>query len=454
MKELLYRLPSSRSFTRLFSILAVAVVAFAALELLFVQPALAGIACCKSGTTEGLKNCFCDSLLACPSTFPFNTGKYCGVSGRYGSLGTINSTIQCAAHSNAFTTLDSTSLFSRSAILDCEVTGSDNMSHNGRAFCKLALSYSRPAGLTQCGSDPQGNPPTYTVSYEAFCGQVGSGNAKNRLTVTGTLDCNHPDVQVLNSSLPPEDLDPNNIPNVCGGNAEPCTLNLGIAGQGGECSELFPALANDPVLNVPVNLAEGQVLKFSTTAELVQGGPNCTNPLPITTPVIGNGPEGLRYCNGNSFNGTPVDCTFGTGKTAQDATVVSATEVAINFDVDFDPTTLNLTCNAENDWTFTILGNQHLDVTLIDVGSLRVEGALPPPNEPITCTEVFTNQPNDIYKDLVCTVKPCPAVAAAVEDARDPVTLEVDITVTGSLMNSGPLIRGEQHVTTNGGSGS
>ena len=47
MKKLLYRLPSSRSFTRLFSILAVAVVAFAALELLFVQQALAGIWCCK-----------------------------------------------------------------------------------------------------------------------------------------------------------------------------------------------------------------------------------------------------------------------------------------------------------------------------------------------------------------------------------------------------------------------
>ena len=46
MKKLLSRLPSSRSFTRSLSIMAVAVVAFAALELLAAQQALAGIVCC------------------------------------------------------------------------------------------------------------------------------------------------------------------------------------------------------------------------------------------------------------------------------------------------------------------------------------------------------------------------------------------------------------------------
>jgi hypothetical protein len=58
MKKLLYRLPSSRSFTRSLLIMTVAVVAFAALELLFVQLAVAGTKCCK-GTS-----CYCDSVLA------------------------------------------------------------------------------------------------------------------------------------------------------------------------------------------------------------------------------------------------------------------------------------------------------------------------------------------------------------------------------------------------------
>jgi hypothetical protein len=49
---------SSRSFTRFLSIVAVAVVAFAALELLFVQQVLAGTKCCI-GTS-----CYCDSTAA------------------------------------------------------------------------------------------------------------------------------------------------------------------------------------------------------------------------------------------------------------------------------------------------------------------------------------------------------------------------------------------------------
>jgi len=64
MKKILYQLPSSRSFTKLFSILAVAVAAFVALELFFVQQALAGAGslCCKIGTT------------GCPSGTGFPTG--------------------------------------------------------------------------------------------------------------------------------------------------------------------------------------------------------------------------------------------------------------------------------------------------------------------------------------------------------------------------------------------
>jgi hypothetical protein len=451
MKELLYRLPSSRSFAKLFSIFAVAVVAFAALELLFAQQALAGIACCKrktDGTTDTTQ-CYCKGLIpSCPSTYPVNTGKYCGVSGRTGSLGTINSEIECTARigNTSLTTLDSTSLFSRSAILDCVVTGTEPGGENdGPAVCKLDLSYSRPAGLTQCVSDPDGDPlanppipPNYTLSYAAFCDQVGSGNAKNRLTVAGTLNCGDPT------------LNPDGLPAPCDGNPD-CILRLGIADQAGECSELFPALANDPVLGLPVNLTEGQVLKFSTTVELVQGGSSCTNPLPITGPVIGNGPEGLRYCNGNSFNNTPVDCTFGTGKSSKDATVVSATEVAIPFDVNFlPPETHNVSCqNSQDIWDFTIIGNKNLDVTMINVGSLAVEGVSPAPPNQITCDQMGNN--------LLCEVKACApdsgqpptTVGAALKAARDS-QQRVDITVTGTLLGSGTPIFGEQNIATSG----
>jgi hypothetical protein len=65
MKKEFYRLPSSRSFVKLFSILTVAVVAFVALELFFVQQALAANVCCKS-TASG-----------CPSSFVSASNRYC-----------------------------------------------------------------------------------------------------------------------------------------------------------------------------------------------------------------------------------------------------------------------------------------------------------------------------------------------------------------------------------------
>lgn len=79
MKKLFYRLPSSRSLTKLFSILAVAVVGFAAWELFFIQQAFAGNLCCKTGTTgcpsgtgaTGIVlagNHYCEGSTACNST--------------------------------------------------------------------------------------------------------------------------------------------------------------------------------------------------------------------------------------------------------------------------------------------------------------------------------------------------------------------------------------------------
>jgi hypothetical protein len=71
MKKLFYRLPSSRSFTRLLSILTLAIVAFAALDLFFVQQALAGNLCCKIGTSG------CPSGTGATSVALSSTNHYC-----------------------------------------------------------------------------------------------------------------------------------------------------------------------------------------------------------------------------------------------------------------------------------------------------------------------------------------------------------------------------------------
>jgi hypothetical protein len=438
MKDLLYRLPISRSLTRLLWILTFAVVAFAALELLFVQPALASVWCCNNTT----KKCICDASLACPSNFPSNSFKQCGVVGKVVDQGTINSNITCTGFSDGAINWDSTSV-ARTGILYCDVTGSLNNSHDGKAFCQLDLSYSRLAGLqTLCTPVPNSNPAEFTLTHQAFCDQVSGGNSKTRLTVTGTLKCNSPDVQELNSNTPdpvnmPVDL-LDGIPKVCGGSATPCTLNLGIAGQGNQCSTLFQFLDGDTQDPPVPDLAVGQVLRLVRTFDNV----SCMDPPTAVSGVA------TRYCSGASFNGSPVDCTFGSGKTQTNATIIGTADNALVFDVDFlPPTTLNVGCPnnpndppSNNSWDFTIFGNEQLDVTLIDAGSLRIEGALP--NPPITCKPSGNN--------TVCLAQQtCPNVAAAVKAARDPDTKEVDITVTGTLTSGTPII-GQQHIQTSG----
>jgi hypothetical protein len=84
MKELLYRLPSNRSFAKLFSLLAVAFAAFVAAEAFFVQQALAGTGslCCKintlncpsgSGTTGAVLagNHYCEGSTTCNTNYRF-----------------------------------------------------------------------------------------------------------------------------------------------------------------------------------------------------------------------------------------------------------------------------------------------------------------------------------------------------------------------------------------------
>src|SRR5262245_24686222 len=82
MKERVYRVASSRSFTRFLSLVAVAVVAFAALELLAVQPALAGKVCCTGtkNSAGAFNDCLCDGSV--PATCDL-TNKLSKVFGGY-----------------------------------------------------------------------------------------------------------------------------------------------------------------------------------------------------------------------------------------------------------------------------------------------------------------------------------------------------------------------------------
>ena len=412
MKSIFSCKASRRLLAKGLSIVAVAVLAFAALELVIVQPALAGIACC---TNSAKTDCLCDPYSQCNvlkngKLYSFQVvGKTCWNTSICGDISTIRSTITCESISEE-TFLDPTSL-QRTGLLNCSVTQSD---HNGSGVCQLNLSYSRPAGLTQCTNNGNG---TSTLTYSGFSSQVTGGSAQNRLTVTGTLQCG----TSLNSVLPA----------FCQGD-ENCALNLGIADVGGLSSQLFPA---DP----DADLVDGQVLSFSQTV----AGSNCG----AESPVVELGQLHTRYCNGGTFNGAAVDCTFGTGKNLKLLAGGGTAEPAILFDVAFSPTTLNLTCGPNNNdtWHFTIQGNGHLDLVAgvtdplrsIDPSTLAVEGVA---GLNVTCDPV-----NTANNSQTCHVRACqangPDLGPIVKANRNP-DGTADLTVTGAL-NNGTRIFGE-----------
>jgi hypothetical protein len=172
------------------------------------------------------------------------------------------------------------------------------------------------------------------------------------------------------------------------------------------------------------------VLSYSQTVE----GPGC---LP-ENPVIELGQLQTGYCNGGTFDGAPVDCT---PKNLDPLTGTGHAEPAVQFDVTFSPTTLNVTCNPNNNdtWHFTISGNQHLDVTLIDTSSLAVEGIE---------DQVFNCNANTMNNTLSCDIQACQIdpnlddLGPVVKANRNPGSTTVDLTVTGSLL-SGTAIVGE-----------
>jgi hypothetical protein len=459
MKKLFDRLPSSRSFTRFLSILTFAVVAFAALELLAAQQALAGIKCCKSQsctagtagctcvngicTKANTTDCICDSSLSCNITrisrvTGLNTlynkqfSGSCWNLNSYGSIGNITSKIDCENVNGTGTTfLDSTS-FTQSALLFCEVTES---LHNDTGFCQYDLSYSQ-TGLRTCVNNNDGNS---TATWEGLCSEVSGGSPGSQLQVTGTLKCDAT-LQTLGATIQPP---PNPInfdcatspggcdcatsPGGCGlpafcGNPD-CILNLGIEDEQGKCSDLFPAGSG---------LLAGQVLGFSQTVE----GPGCG---PESEILAFGLTDTVRYCSGGTFDNAAVDCT---PQNQEPFTGLGLAQTSVQFDVTFSPTSLNINCGTNNNdtWHFKISANQHLtDLTRIVESSLAVEGV----SGQVTCDPVNTTVvPNTRTCHInACQQNPQLVDLATVVCNNNPKG-RADLTVTGTL-DTGIAIFGE-----------
>ncbi len=465
MKKLFYRFASSRSFTRLFSILTFAVVAFAALELLFVQPALAGKVCCakKSDGSTDLNVCTCDpSVTPCDvrATNPvtglsilYNAGpikdpltgfdKSCNGTIKFGSASQIKSKITCVNADGNGTTVVDPSSFTQSGLLFCEVTES---SHDDIGFCQYNLQYFKP-GLRTCVN----NNGTSTATWNGLCTDVSGGPPGSQLTVTGTLKCGLTEQQ-LGATIQPPAPGSNcltsgdgscGLPLFCDGHQD-CILNLGVAEEQGKCSDLFPAgTALDP--QVP-GLLEDQVLVFSQTVQ----GPNCS---PDTQILAIGLLETVRYCSSGTFAnapGDPVDCT---PQGQEPLTGLGLAQSAIPIDVTFPtPTKLNLNCGPNNNdtWTFVVSANQHLpNLNQIVVSTLAVEGvgAAGPNNTPpseVTCDPVKTNV---VPNTRTCHINACQTDQNLVD--LGPVACAnrnpdgtVNLTVTGELSN-GIAIFGE-----------
>ena len=310
-------------------------------------------------------------------------------------FGTWNSTISCMVTGPSTNVIDLTSL-TQSAVVTCTVTPNGGLPKAG--VCQLAISYSRPNGLTvsgvtQCQQNLDG---TSTLTDVAFC-----GNASNGLVVSGTLNCNP-----QNLSIPPD---------ICNNN-NPCVANLdGISAlPNGQCGAVFPATAD---------LAAGQVLQASVIGA---GSPTCNGK------VVSLGNILTRFCDSGSFNpADPSRCVFGTGSSKQIAAIKGTTVSVLPVNIAVSPSTINTSCSPNKDngaVTFTIFGSKQVDVKLINQSTLALEGVPVPAGG--------CSLPNDVngdtFPDLTCKVPSCPTLGPNLAGAELP-NKTTDITVTGQL---------------------
>jgi hypothetical protein len=450
------------SLTMLLTV-AVAVVAFAALELVFVQQALAAARVCCSKTSTGAINtndCNCDgSVTACSNLSPTTgkvmdtlylptLGKACQTVGKYGSASVISSHIACVnADQNGFTELDSTS-FRQRQLLFCEVTDS-TADHNDIGFCQYDITYSKAGSqssppLMTCVNNTDGL--TSTATWNGKCLDVDGGPEATQLNVTGTLKCGAtaqqlgalhltPNPSNFNCSNPgPCDCatSPNGcgLPKWCDDNSD-CILNLGIAVDQGSlspqvCSTLFPAVDLDPVSGPEV--PAGQVLFYSQKVQ----GQNCPD-----APVLAIAPvEAQRYCSSGVFGdgSAPVNCL---PDGPEPLTGLGLVESFIPIDVQFTlPQKLNLTCQNSDTWHFTFSATASVpELNKIVVATLAVEGVA---GQVSSCDAVNTSvTPNTRTCHVqACQTNPNLTDIGTVACGNRNADGTVNITVTGDLGDS------------------
>jgi hypothetical protein len=454
---------------------AVAVMAFAALELVFVQPALAAsrVCCSKLNGVIDASDCNCDgSVTACSNkstrtgrimdtVFQGPLGKACSTIGQYGYGSVISSNINCVnANQPGYTEFDSTS-FRLRQLLFCEVTGSN---HDDIGFCESDITYTKAGSqssppLMTCVNNVVDDVPdgTSTATWKGNCTDIDGGPEATQLNVTGTLKCGAT-AQQLGALQPPPNqaalqanfdcatslggcdcaTSPKNspsapdgcgLPKFCDGNSD-CILNLGIAVTQGQlspqvCSTLFPAKDVDPT--VPGNdVPQDQVLFYSQKVQ----GQDCPD-----TPVLAIAPvEVQRYCNSGGFGdgSAPVNCLPGT---PAPLTGLGLTQSFVPIDVNFQtPTKLNLSCQNNDTWHFTFSATASVpDLNQILVPTLAVEGVA---GQVSSCDPVVN--PSVGPSTRTCHVQACSTtqtdigtVACANRNADG----TVNLTVTGELTN-------------------
>jgi hypothetical protein len=370
MKKLFYQLSSSRSFTKLFSILPLAVLAFAALELFFVQQALAaGNLCCKIGTTgcpnttgaTGVVlagNHYCEGSTACNST-----------SYRFERTATL---AKKACYSSVTPPSDSTSFtlsgpptvcqFFRPDLKDVQVavdslafadpsadTGPHEVTLSGVAVCGLRDEVDRnfayfDVNNVKFGCVTRTALNSNTITYTEFLGDcpegdLVSGNFTGRadLPVSGDID------RMLTYC-------PGGVPEVTPGPLAGCMLNVGV--EVGVIENFFErrVCPKDPPLEA------GQIFAFKETIVNEQFRPGSVD---------------ACYCHSDLDGG---DVTCGQGNTAEpiNTNTAGATECEFDWAKTGTPSgdTLNLT--GKNQVNGAIYDSPECPVAEIATNTLRV----------------------------------------------------------------------------------
>jgi hypothetical protein len=208
----------------------------------------------------------------------------------------------------------------------------------------------------------------------------------------------------------------------------PKVMQLGFGGlTQNQCNQVFPQIKQKNTVILPA----GKVLDLTITTE----GSACTGPFV----AISNVKE--RYCN-DGFSGMGVDCTptGGPGGTTTEATTVNPSAVPFDFTVTQTVNTSPTFCKGgksidKGQATVSIFGAANtFDVANINQSSLECEGA------PLTCGTP-TDLNNDGILDLPCRVNTCPTFGPALGQLPRIAPGVVSATCTGQL-NSGTQILG------------